>query len=84
MTHFESQLRLGTGLILALYLVQHLLNHSFGIVSIEAAEAYRKTVGMLFQNPLGQVLLYASLLFHATIALRSIYRRSSLRMSLWQ
>jgi adenylate cyclase len=84
MKNFESQLRLGTGLILALYVVQHLVNHSFGIVSIEAAEAYRQTVGALFQNLPGQVLLYGSLLFHATIALHSIYRRSSLRMSFWQ
>ncbi|MBT8436750.1 MAG: adenylate/guanylate cyclase domain-containing protein [Gammaproteobacteria bacterium] len=84
MKNFESQLRLGTGLILALYVVQHLVNHSFGIVSIEAAEAYRRTVGTLFQNLAGQILLYGSLLFHASIALRSIYRRSSLRMSFWQ
>ncbi|TNF90970.1 MAG: adenylate/guanylate cyclase domain-containing protein [Gammaproteobacteria bacterium] len=84
MQRFEAQLRLATGLILALYVTQHLINHAFGIVSIEAAEAYRKTVGALFQNPLGLILLYGSLLFHALIALRSIYRRSSLRMSLWQ
>jgi len=84
MQRIEAQLRLGTGLILALYVVQHLVNHSFGIVSIEAAEAYRKTVGTLFQNLPGQILLYGSILFHALIALRSIYRRSSLRMSLWQ
>jgi len=81
---FESQLRLGTGLVLALYVVQHLVNHSFGIVSIEFAEAYRKTVGAMFQNTPAQILLYGSLLFHVAIALRSIYRRSSLRMSLWQ
>ncbi len=84
MKNFESQLRLGTGLILALYVVQHLVNHAFGIVSIEAAEAYRQTVGALFQNLAGQVLLYGSILFHVTIALGSIYRRSSLRMSFWQ
>ena len=84
MKHFESRLRLATGIILALYVVQHLVNHSFGIVSIEAAEAYRKTVGAAFQSIPGLVLLYGSLLFHATIALRSIYRRSSLRMSTWQ
>ena len=84
MKYFESQLRLGTGLVLALYVVQHLVNHSFGIVSIEFAEAYRKTVGAMFQNTPAQILLYGSLLFHVAIALRSIYRRSSLRMSLWQ
>ncbi len=84
MKHFESQLRLGSGIILALYVMQHLINHAFGIVSIEAAEAYRKTVGAVFQSAPGLLLLYGSLLFHATIALRSIYRRSSLHMSFWQ
>ena len=84
MKRTEAKLRLGTGLVLALYVVQHLTNHSFGIVSIEAAEAYRKTVGAMFQNLPGLILLYGSILFHAVIALRSIYRRSSLRMSLWQ
>lgn len=84
MHRLEAQLRLATGLILAVYVLQHLVNHAFGIASIEAAEAYRKTVGALFQNLPGLVLLYGSILFHALIALRSIYRRSSLRMSLWQ
>jgi len=84
MRYIESQLRLATGIILALYVVQHLINHAFGIVSIETAEAYRKTVGAVFQSVPGLVLLYGSFLFHATIALRSIYRRSSLRLSLWQ
>ncbi len=81
---FESQLRLGTAIVLATYVVQHLINHSFGIVSIEVAEAYRQTVGAAFQTVPGLVLLYASFLFHAIIALRSVYRRSSLRMSPWQ
>ncbi|MDH3219010.1 MAG: adenylate/guanylate cyclase domain-containing protein [Gammaproteobacteria bacterium] len=80
----ESRLRLATGIILALYLLQHLVNHAFGIVSIEAAEAYRKTVGAAFQSLPGLVLLYGSFLFHAIIALRSIYRRSNWRLTLWQ
>ena len=80
----ESRLRLASGIVLAVYVTQHLLNHAFGIVSIEAAEAYRKTAGALFQNLPGLVLLYASFLFHAILALRSIYRRSSLRMPPWQ
>ncbi|MCP4331537.1 MAG: adenylate/guanylate cyclase domain-containing protein [Gammaproteobacteria bacterium] len=71
MKRFESQLRLGSGIVLAVYVTQHLLNHAFGIVSIEAAEAYRKTVGAAFQTWPGLLLLYASILFHAIIALRS-------------
>jgi adenylate cyclase len=84
MKHIESQLRLGSGIILALYVVQHLINHAFGIVSIETAEAYRKTVGAVFQSLPGLILLYGSLLLHAAIALRFIYRRSNLHMSFWQ
>ncbi len=84
MKNLEARLRLWTGLVLALYVVQHLVNHAFGIVSIEAAEAYRKTVGAIFQNLPGLVLLYGSLLCHALIALRFIYRRASLRMPAWE
>jgi len=84
MKHLESQLRLGSGIVLAVYVMQHLINHAFGIVSIEAAEAYRKTVGAVFQTWPGLLLLYGSILLHAIVALRSLYRRSSLRLSLWQ
>ena len=80
----ESQLRVGSGIVLAAYVAQHLINHGFGIVSIDAAEAYRKTVGAAFQTLPGLILLYGSLLFHITIALRSLFRRSSLRMPRWQ
>ncbi len=84
MEFLVSRLRLATGIVLALYVIQHLLNHAFGIGSIEAAEAYRKTVGSIFQSTPGLTLLYAALAFHAAIALHSIYRRSSLNMSPWQ
>ena len=80
----ESRFRLASGIILALYVFQHLINHSLGIVSFEAAEAYRQTIGSLFQTYPGQVLLYGSILIHLIVALRSVYFRSSLRMSAWQ
>ncbi len=80
----EARLRLATGLVLAAYVVQHLVNHAFGIASIEAAEVYRKTVGAVFQTLPGLILLYGSLAFHAAIALRALYHRSSLRMTAWQ
>ena len=72
MEQWISKLRLWTGIVLAIYVVQHLINHAFGIVSIEAAEAYRLTIGGVFQTLPGLILLYTSLLFHALIALRSV------------
>ncbi len=84
MKQIESRLRLGSGIVLAVYVAQHLINHSFGIISIEAAEAYRKTVGAVFQTLPGLILLYASILFHVIIALRVLYRHSNLRLPRWQ
>jgi len=84
MKQFESRLRLGSGIVLALYVAQHLINHSFGIVSIDAAEAYRKTVGAVFQTLPGLVLLYGAILFHTVIALRALYRQPGLRLPRWQ
>jgi len=84
MKAFESRLRLTTGIILSIYVIQHLINHSLGIVSFELAESYRQTVGHLFQTLLGQVLLYGSVSVHLIIALKTIYLRSSLHMSRWQ
>ena len=84
MKHLESRLRLGTAIVLGLYVTQHLVNHAFGIVSIDAAESYRKTVGAVFQSLPGLLLLYGSLLLHVGIALRSLYRHSSLRLPRWQ
>jgi len=84
MKQLESRLRLGSGIVLALYVAQHLLNHGFGIISIDAAESYRKTVGAAFQSLPGLVLLYGSVLLHIALALRSLYRRSTLRMPRWQ
>ncbi|MDJ0778372.1 MAG: adenylate/guanylate cyclase domain-containing protein [Gammaproteobacteria bacterium] len=84
MTQLESRIRLGSGILLAVYVAQHLLNHAFGIVSIEAAEIYRKSVGAVFQATPVLIAFYASVMLHAAVALRSVYRRSSLRMPLWQ
>lgn len=84
MKFLESRLRIATGIVLALYLIQHLINHATGIFSIEAAEYYRNSVGAVFQTWVGQILLYGSFLFHTVIAFRSIYRRASFRISVWQ
>ncbi len=84
MKSFEGKLRLGSGIVLAVYVVQHLLNHAFGIVSFEAAEAFRTSVAVMFQIWPGQLCLYGSLLVHVFLALKSVYMKTSLRMPLWQ
>ena len=76
--------RLITGLILLTYLTTHLLNHSLGLISLDAMEAGRAWFLALWRNPVGTTALYASLLIHFGLALWAIYQRHHLRMPLWE
>jgi adenylate cyclase len=77
-------LRLATGLVIASFVVGHFLNHSLGAVSIEAMDRLRIVLASWWRSPVGSVLLYGSLLTHFLLALVSLYRRSTLRMPLWE
>ena len=76
--------RLITGLILLTYLTTHLLNHSLGLISLDAMEAGRAWFLALWRNPIGTTALYGSLLTHFGLALWAIYQRHHLRMPLWE
>ncbi|HEU4442810.1 MAG TPA: adenylate/guanylate cyclase domain-containing protein [Burkholderiales bacterium] len=77
-------LRLSTGLVVALFVAGHFLNHSLGVVSIEAMDRMRVALAAWWRSPPGTVLLYGSLLTHFVLALISLYRRSTLRMPAWE
>ena len=76
--------RLITGLILLTYLTTHFLNHSLGLISLDAMEAGRAWFLALWRNPVGTTALYGSLLIHFGLALWAIYQRHHLRMPLWE
>ncbi len=76
------RLRLISGLILLTFVVTHFLNHSLGLVSLEALERGRQAFLILWRNPLGTLLLYGALLCHVVLALTAVYRRRSLRLRL--
>ncbi|MHB1217555.1 MAG: adenylate/guanylate cyclase domain-containing protein [Alphaproteobacteria bacterium] len=78
------QARLVTGLVLFTYVSTHLINHAFGIVSLDAAEGARAWFLWLWRGSIGTVLLYGSLLTHIGLASWAIYRRRSLRMPPWE
>ncbi len=80
----ERRLRIVTGIILSVYIVFHLFNHSLGLISLEAMEAMRKVVTPFWRSWFGGLLIYGSLLTHFGLALMSLYRRSSLRMPKWE
>ena len=84
MRRIERRLRLITGLVIACFIVPHFLNHSLGVVSIDAMDRVRVLLAAWWRSPGGTVLLYGALLTHFALALVSLYRRSTLRMPAWE
>ena len=76
------RIRLVTGLILLTYLSTHLLNHSLGLISLDAMEWGRQWFLLLWRNPLGTLALYGALLTHLSLAIWALYQRRRLRMAL--
>lgn len=81
---WERRLRLWSGLIIACWVVSHLLNLSLGVLSLDAMEAFRVKNALLWQHPAGTLALYGALALHFGLALRSLYRRRTLKMPLWE
>jgi adenylate cyclase len=76
--------RIFTGLVLFTYLTTHLLNHSLGLISLDAMEAGRSWFLALWRNPLSTAIFYGSLLTHFTLALYALYQRRHLRIPFWE
>ena len=72
--------RIFSGLVLFLYVLGHLINHSFGIVSIELLDKSRIIFNYIWRNPIGTVLLYSSFLIHILINLISIFQMKTLKL----
>ena len=83
-TLLERRLRIYTGVILAVYISQHLLNHGLGLISLSAMEAMRVAVTPFWRSPVGALLIYGSLITHFLLALWSLFRRTSLKMPAWE
>src|SRR3954466_6172549 len=77
-------LRLITGLVVAAFVVGHFSNHALGVISFEAMDRMRAIGAAWWRSPPGTLLLYGSLLTHFALALVSLYRRTTLRMPLWE
>ncbi len=72
-------LRIVTGLLLLLFVTTHLLNASFGMISLEAMDAARPYLTEPWNMPLPGTLLGLSLVLHFLLGLWSVYARPSLR-----
>lgn len=72
--------RLGSGLVLMVFVALHFVNHALNLISLEAAETGRHVFLALWRNPVGTLLLYGSLLIHIALTLFALYRRRTLAM----
>ena len=79
-----GRIRLWSGYVLFFYVVTHLLNHALGLISLRVLEAGRIWFVFIWHNPIGQTVLYGALLVHFCLALWSLYRRRTLRLSRWE
>lgn len=79
----EQKLRLYTGLVIAFFLVLHLLNASLGIVELSLMDRVGEALFVFWSIPLFSIILYGSFIIHISLLYVGLYRRRSLRMSRW-
>jgi adenylate cyclase len=77
----ERRARLWSGLLLFAYVTMHLVNHAFGIHSMETMQRAGRLLLDPWQSLPGLVLLYGAALTHIGLGLTALYRRRHLRMS---
>jgi adenylate cyclase len=81
---FVLYLRLGSGLVMLVYVIGHLTNHALGIVSLQAMDAGLAITIAPWRTLPGTVLLYGAVIAHVGTASWSLYQRQTLRLPRWQ
>src|SRR6266550_612854 len=76
----RRDLRLGSGLVLFVYITAHLGNHALGLVSVSAAEFGLRVAVAFWHSVPGTMLLYSAATIHLALALVAVYERRTLRM----
>ncbi|HKX42161.1 MAG TPA: hypothetical protein VJO99_13455, partial [Burkholderiaceae bacterium] len=74
------RLRLASGQVLWGYIALHFLNHAFGLISLDAAEAGLRIAAAVWQSLPGTVLLYGAFGVHLVLALTGLHQRHTLRL----
>ena len=71
-------LRLGSGLLMWVYIAAHFLNHALGLASLSAAEGALRVAAAVWQSRPGTVLLYGAFGTHLVLALLGLHQRHTL------
>ena len=81
---WRSHLRLGSGLVLLVFVICHLTAHCFLLISLERADTALDVLMYPWRTSIGTVVLFSALLIHYLNALWSIYVRRYLHLSRWE
>jgi adenylate cyclase len=76
----RRNLRMGSGLILFVYIGSHLLNHALGLISLHVAETGMELAVEVWYSTLGTLLLYGAAATHFFMALWAVYERRTFRL----
>ncbi len=76
-----KRIRLISGLILFAFLTSHLLNLSFGLVSLEALDESRPWFLLFWATLPGIALIMISIVSHLALGLTALYQRNTLKMN---
>ena len=79
-----NRLRLGSGLILFTFVLCHLLNSAFGLVSPGMMNRAQAVLLAPWQWPAIEIVLLGAALVHLGVALRSLWVRRNLRLQTWE
>ncbi len=70
-----------SGVYLFVFVFAHLLNHSLGLISVQAMHEAQSWLLAPWNNDVGGTLLSASFLIHFLLGMRALYRRNTLQLS---
>ncbi len=73
-----------SGVIVAFYVIPHVINHTFGLISYDVMEGMRLGMKAIWRPPIDELVLLLAFLTHFLLSLFALYRRSSLQMPLWE
>ncbi len=77
---WNNPVRLYSGVVLFVFAATHLLNHSIGLVSLDAMEAVREVRAGFWRSLPGTVLLAGAMVLHVMLALGKFAQRRSWRV----
>jgi len=79
-----QRLRLASGLILFTFALTHFLNHSLGLISIDAMHAFQEARHTVTRSLIGGIILGSALFIHVSLALFKLARRCTLKIPAWE